>query len=455
MIALMTAKTVSPNMLKLANYMAVVVLAILFLLPFHAFFTTWAASHFGYIDQFRVWKEILIIGLALGSALLITKDKPLRQQLRQSKLAVAIGLYISYALLRTGYGYSAGLLNDEALAYGVIGAFRYLVFFLVVWIIASRSQLLQKWWPFAVITPATIVIVFGLLQQFILDKNFLTHFGYGQDTIPAFQGVDQKTSYARAQSTLRGPNPLGAYLSFIITVLAGLWYRLESYRFTFGFLAAMASVVLFFTYSRSAWIGLVISMATWLLLVIKDKKIRNFILISGLLLIAALALTTYALRDNDYVQNTIFHTDETSQSTSSTNTVRAQALQSGLQDVWQHPLGQGLGTAGPASTRGQAPKIAENYYIQVAQEVGVFGLVLYLAITVLVAAQLFQRRQDVLAQVLLASLAGITAINMVSHAWMDDTLSLLWWGLAGIALTPVIMKSNHGQKQTKNAQKTA
>lgn len=451
----MTAKTVSPNMLKLANYMAVVVLAILFLLPFHAFFTTWAASHFGYIDQFRVWKEILIIGLALGSALLITKDKPLRQQLRQSKLAVAIGLYISYALLRTGYGYSAGLLNDEALAYGVIGAFRYLVFFLVVWIIASRSQLLQKWWPFAVITPATIVIVFGLLQQFILDKNFLTHFGYGQDTIPAFQGVDQKTSYARAQSTLRGPNPLGAYLSFIITVLAGLWYRLESYRFTFGFLAAMASVVLFFTYSRSAWIGLVISMATWLLLVIKDKKIRNFILISGLLLIAALALTTYALRDNDYVQNTIFHTDETSQSTSSTNTVRAQALQSGLQDVWQHPLGQGLGTAGPASTRGQAPKIAENYYIQVAQEVGVFGLVLYLAITVLVAAQLFQRRQDVLAQVLLASLAGITAINMVSHAWMDDTLSLLWWGLAGIALTPVIMKSNHGQKQTKNAQKTA
>lgn len=451
----MTVKTVSPQSSKLANYMAVVVLAVIFLLPFHAFFTAWAASHFGYFDQIRVWKELIIVILVLGCGWLLARDKALRQQLVRSKLAIAIGLYIVYALLRTGYGYSAGLVTDQALAYGVIGAFRYLIFFLVVWLIASRSRLLERWWPFAVITPATIVIVYGLLQQFVLDRNFLTHFGYGKETIPPFQSVDQKTDYIRAQSTLRGPNPLGAYLSVVITFFVGMWHRFKAYRFSFGFLTVLAFVLLFTTYSRSAWIGVVLSLGTWLLLAVKDRKTVNYILFSGLLLVGALSITAYTLRNNDYVQNTLFHTDETSSSSTSTNTVRAQALQNGVKNVWQHPLGQGLGTAGPASLRGEDPKIAENYYIQVAQEVGLFGLIIYLAITLLVGLQLFRQRQALLPQVLLASLVGITAINMVSHAWMDDTLSLLWWGLAGIALAPAIMKDSHGKKQTKSAQKTA
>lgn len=451
----MTAKTASPQPLKLATYMAVVVLAIIFLLPFHAFFTTWAASHLGYYDQIRVWKEAIIILLAVGCGWLVIRDEALRQQLKQSKLAIAIGLYIAYALLRTGYGYSAGLITKPALAYGMLGAFRYFVFFLVVWLIASRTHLLQRWWLFAVITPATIVIVYGLLQQFVLDKNFLSHFGYSKETIPPFQSVDQKSDFIRAQSTLRGPNPLGAYLSMIITFLVGLWYRFKSNRFSFGLLTILALTLLFTTYSRSAWIGLVLSLGTWLLLVIRDRKTINYILFCGVLLVGALGITTYALRNNDYVQNTLFHTDETSAAATSTNTVRAQALQDGVKDVWQHPLGQGLGTAGPASLRGESPKIAENYYIQVAQEVGVFGLIIYLAITVLVGLQLFRQRQALLPQLLLASLVGITAINMVSHAWMDDTLSLLWWGLAGIALAPAIMKGNHVKKQTKSAQKTA
>jgi hypothetical protein len=43
-----------------------------------------------------------------------------------------------------------------------------------------------------------------------------------------------------------------------------------------------------------------------------------------------------------------------------------------------------------------------------------------------------------LPQILLASLAGITFVNLLSHAWTDDTLAYLWWGLAGIALAPII-----------------
>jgi hypothetical protein len=35
---------------------------------------------------------------------------------------------------------------------------------------------------------------------------------------------------------------------------------------------------------------------------------------------------------------------------------------------------------------------------------------------------------------LLASLIGISFVNLLSHAWADDTLAYLWWGLAGIAI---------------------
>jgi O-antigen ligase len=448
MIAFMTTKPAVQTTSKLAAYMAVTVLAVLFLLPFHAFITTWAGANFGYLDQFRIWKEIIIFFLGFGCLVLLIRDRSLRRQFLSSKITILIGLYVLLALLRTAYGYSEGITNFEAAAYGAVAGLRYLIFFLVVGLVASRGTILQRWWPFAVVAPATTVVFFGLLQQLVLDKNFLTHFGYGPDTIPAFQGVDQKTEYARAQSTLRGPNPLGAYLALVITFLTGLTYRFRTYWFSFGFLAVAATALLFFSYSRSAWIGLVISLATWILLVIRNEKVLKLLIIVGLATAVIVGASVYVLRDNDYVQNTIFHTDENSQSATSTNSVRTQAIQDGLSDVWHHPLGQGLGSAGPASTRNSHPKIAENYYIQVAQEVGIFGLVLYLAITIGVGYKLLEQRSELLPQVLFATLIGISVINLVSHAWMDDTLSLLWWGLAGIALTPII-KHKH-EKQTKS-----
>ena len=38
---------------------------------------------------------------------------------------------------------------------------------------------------------------------------------------------------------------------------------------------------------------------------------------------------------------------------------------------------------------------------------------------------------------LFGSLIGLTFINLLSHAWTDDTLAYVWWGLAGIAMAPL------------------
>ncbi len=447
----MSIKLATKNHRSPADYMAYICLGIFVLLPFHAFFTTWAGSTFGHIDIFRIWKEIIIFGLSVGCVALLLQHGKLRKKLFGSGLFLLICLYALLALLRTLYGYYSGVLVIEPLIFGALAGLRYFLFFVVVWAIASKSSLLKRYWAHAVLTPATIVVLFGVLQQTVLDKNFLSHFGYSGQTVPAFQNIDSKSDYVRIQSFLRGPNPLGAYLVFVITFLVDYWYGIKRKRLIIGLVGFGAVYVLFNTFSRSAWVGALISLFVWVLLTIKSKKVARNILLFACSIVLVVSMTVFAFRNNDYIQNTFFHTDETSQSVQSSNAARTNAIAKGARDVLNHPLGQGLGSAGPASARGANPKIAENYYIQVAQETGVFGLVIFIFIIILVGKDLYKKRDQDLARVLLASLAGLVFINFVSHAWMDDTISLLWWGLAGIAVAQsVTIKNNRHGNQAKN-----
>jgi hypothetical protein len=68
-------------------------------------------------------------------------------------------------------------------------------------------------------------------------------------------------------------------------------------------------------------------------------------------------------------------------------------------------------------------------------------MALFIAINVYIGRELWRRRTDALALGLFVSLIGLTFVNMLSHAWSDDTLTYLWWGLAGIALTTTTKSS--------------
>jgi O-antigen ligase len=193
--------------------------------------------------------------------------------------------------------------------------------------------------------------------------------------------------------------------------------------------------VLFATYSRSAWIGTTLSLAALLALMLR-MRLRTILLavVVGAALIAGLV---FAFRGNDRVQNTFFHTDETSRATHSSNDDRARVMTQGFRQVLHEPFGRGPGTAGPASqyNYGKSPRIAENYFIQIAQETGWIGLALYIALLGLVAKRLWEvRTSGVLPLVLLASLLGLSVVNLLSHAWADDTLAYIWWGYAGLVL---------------------
>jgi O-antigen ligase len=198
--------------------------------------------------------------------------------------------------------------------------------------------------------------------------------------------------------------------------------------------------VLFYSYSRSAVVGVTLALASFGWLLMKRPSVKW--LVSGALILLIISGFYIGFRSNQTIQKVFLHTSNTSTSSASSNRVRDVAVHNAILDVRAQPWGRGPGTAGPASFRnfGHTARIAEDYYLQIGQEVGVLGIALFLAINILAAKELWSRRQNVLAQILLASLIGISFVNLVSHAWADDTLSLLWWGLAGIACAPAILK---------------
>lgn len=414
-----------------------IIAGILFLLPFHALLTTWLGSNTGHLDLIRIWKELIITVLIPLVALMAARDTKLRSYLRSWRLLWLIAIFALIQIVWGVWAYHSHKVTSVALIYAWIINLRYFVFFAVCAAVASKDDLLVRIWPKILLIPASLVLFFGVAQRFFLPYDFLRHFGYGPKTIPAYQTVDSSLDYRRIQSTLRGANPLGAYLIPIVIVAIT---TLKKQKRLLGFVLFFCALILFYSYSRSAWIGLGASLIYLAWLGLNGQRLKLVAAASALVI--AIAVAGAVLAKSQSLQDTLFHTSASSKSAQSSNAQRVTAEKAAIKDVYHHPFGQGPGTAGPASFRNNnQPKIAENYYLQIAQEVGIIGLIFWLAITALVASSLYKLRAQPLAQILLASLIGISLVNLVSHAWTDDTLSLLWWGLAGIALRPVILKS--------------
>jgi hypothetical protein len=428
--------SISVKITMIGIYICALILA---LMPFHAFLTVWASTSLGHYALLRIWKEILIILLLPCIGYLLYRNKWLWKEAKQAWLFRLFALYIGLHILLGVIALMKNQVNSTALVDGLILNLRLVVFFFVTWVLTSISPWLRVHARSLLLIPAVIVVVFGLLQAFALPAGFLGHFGYSSATIAAYQTVNHDMHFVRVQSTLRGSDPLGAYLVVIISVLAvllaGHIVREKWQRYALMASLVASLVVLYFTYSRSAYIGTVLSLGVIGWCALRSRRAKRILVISGLCVCLVGCVSVLALRHNSRFESTFFHTDQHSLALHSSNQAHASALEGGIHDVIHEPLGRGPGTAGPASVHNDQPaRIAENYYLQIGQEVGWLGLFLFLAINVLVTRQLWERRDDWLALALLSSLVGISFVNLLSHAWADDTLSLVWWGMAGVAL---------------------
>ena len=421
--------------------------AILVIAPFYITLAVWSASLLHHLDLFKIWKELALAIMALIIAIFLFTQRGLAKRSLKSRLIELSVVYVSLILLIGVFDMLTHRVSRNAVIYGLLTDLRPIGFFLVAYltfVISAQKKLPAMNWKKIILIPALLVIIFGFLQMTVLPKDILKHVGYSNATTAPYQTVDNQPNIVRVQSTTRGPNPLGAYDLVIITALSVLLVKAKGRRqLWLGVFLAISLVMLFGTYSRSAEIGVLLAWLT-LIAIYQKKWLAKHIFISiGAIVIVALIGVLAAERHNYFLQNIFLHTSNRSTSAVSSNAQRGQAIKSAISDVYHHPLGGGIGSAGPASRRNtKGPlKLAEDNYLQIGQEAGVIGMILFIAIIVVAGIELWRRRQDQLALILLASLVGLSFVNLVSHAWTDDTLAYIWWGLAGIALAPALVES--------------
>lgn len=403
--------------------------------PLHIFISILIGANFGGLTLLKVLKDIICLA-GFIAVLTSSYSKPWFKSWLSNKLVITI---ITYGMLTIGLALIRPT-DSRAEAIGVTYNLRFLIFFLYGWLLVKHFDPNIVWEKSKkiVLTSSALVIFFGLVQYFILPNNSLTHIGYSRanGVLPAFF-IDDKPNLERVMSTLRDPNSLGSYLIIIFSLGIASIYKKKNI-ITYVFIAATV-LCLILTFSRSALIGLVLTVIVFVSLLIKQRLETNLKLLkrAGALTLATmifLSLVFVAARKTYFVQNVVFHADQSTVLTDP-NQLRVQFTKESIDQIIHHPLGSGPGTAGLASiqNRIQGTHLNEDYYLQIGEEVGLVGLVIFLLIIGLISFKLWQIN-DIDSVALLAALAGLMLTNLLVHIWSNEAVAYTWWGLAGILM---------------------
>lgn len=416
----------------LANW---IIAAIIALVPFQGFLTVYGASLGANYTLLRMWNDIALILLFGICVAWYARDATLRERLNNSYIALAIAVFTVVQICFALRGLALGTVSGTAMIVGLALNIRGPIFLLCCLILVKYSSWSLSRWIRIAISSAIVVAAFAVLQFTVLPKDFLVHFGYGSTTILPYETINSNESYLRFASTTRGVNPLGAYMAIMIPIIVALWAKLRP-KASWLIIIALMTGALIASFSRSAWIGCAVSLLC--ILAARFTSRRDWLWVGGIAVgvLVVLMLGFAMFSKSTVLQNVLLHTDDKSSIKVDSNDARYDALLGTVREIVHEPLGRGVGSAGPASVHNTKaePRMAENYFLQITQETGWFGLFAYLAMLYIVGMQLWKLRRQRIALGLFAAFVGALIINILSFAWTDDTLAFTWYGLAGLVL---------------------
>lgn len=133
------------------------------------------------------------------------------------------------------------------------------------------------------------------------------------------------------------------------------------------------------------------------------------------------------------------------------NAAHQSSFVQGVDVLRSYPLGRGLGTAAGAGQQAaaqQAPSgdavkivVTESQYLQIGTQLGIIGLALYVTVLALMLRRLLLRQRDDPLAVAPAAMSNVVAGTVVgllfTQAFVDSKLAVLFWGLAGLAVSVV------------------
>ena len=399
--------------------------ALVAIMPFHAFLVVWLGHLAGHESIWQGWKEALTVILAVLAAVILVR-RPNARQLLLRPINLVVISFIVIAFLVT-------LLMHPSLsgaAYGLKTDLEFLILFVIAQLVASE-RLVRRLVIITLITGAATAAI-GLALVTFLPHDTLVYFGYGAATVLPFEGVDPAISAVRTPSTLGGPNQFGAFLILPLCLTFGLLVR--RFRWWQPLLILLLAGGIWVSYSRAALVGAVIgAVAAGLLALPKRRALQAGVVALVLFVGSGIGLLSLT-QTGSKLQYYVLHQSASAPDSRASTSQHLIAFKSGLGEIAANPLGRGLGTAGPASYHSDHPFIPESYYLQVGIETGILGLLLFLALTIQLGLKFIRLRASNSAPGLLGALIGLSLVSLVLHGWADSTIAIIFWVVAGAVI---------------------
>ncbi len=381
-------------------------------LVFHAPLITWFDLHYRPSAIIRSWKEILVVVV-----MVLLLPNMIARKLYNDRLVRLIILF-SIILITVSFFRYRGLSTLVGLRTNL---FPLLLFIIGLSLPTKKYLKLRR-----IILYLGIFVAISIIAQYFLPPEWFIYSIVGAAE-KAGNLTIQESATSRLYGVLSGPLQASSYLVLITALVLNkkkLAYKdIVNKRSVLVFL--LLFVAIFLTYSRAALGGFVLVIAT-LIYTIKPFSLKKTLLpvIVAIMLLGFLALRWEPL------SLLVFHAppDKALSASSTSDHVIYPYKASKL--ALQNPLGLGAGAAGPASFFSDKPMVTENYYIQLALEAGLVGMIVFLLILFHLARRLYSIKYFQL----LAALIGLSAMSLLLNTWADTITAWTFWLLAGLSL---------------------
>jgi len=411
------------------------------LIPFHAFIVTYLTYLFKVSPNqnfwLAFWKEWLLLILILRLIFGAIKNKKFPFKiLLLDKLIIALFVLSVLSILW----------GTKNLTQGIWGLRYDFEFLVIYWIVRAlnleRAEIIKL--VKVMLGAAAVVVVFGILLAWWLPPNFLERYGYSyalgwspEISLQSNQVIGsftEGTARHRIISTLAGPNQLGSYLVIIIALATSLaiFAKGNQVKIFSAFLALASLISLYYTYSRSAWLAVLVSILLIVGFWLGRKVIWFSLVLIGFLLIAW-GLSRMGALGNWF--EVVLSRDST--------TGHWEGIIKTWQAIKNHPLGLGIGRAGPLTLRfpQNGVLVNESWHWQILTEVGFLGFGLWIWILVEIYRNLVRIYQKIaedrfLKSVLVGAIAafsGLLVHGFFLHTWTDISTVVTMWVLVGVS----------------------
>ncbi len=318
-----------------------------------------------------------------------------------------------------------------------------LFYFVVVNVIRDKKQWMALIKLFVI--SAFIVALYGIFQNFFGATS--TQSWIDEDMFEDIQ--------LRVYSFFNNPNVLGEFLVLTIPIsVALLWNKIkDSHKILFAIILMCMVACMIFTWSRGAWLGMLIAIA--LFLVIADKRW----MFAGILAVLLIPVALYVTGNSAIIARflSIGNTADTS------TAYRVSIWQSSISMIGDFWLG-GIGIGSDAYTTiypsyalpgARFALHSHNLYLQFWVETGIVGIVSLFAVllgflkTVFATSVIRKIKTSDIAKILVslgAGFAGFMFQGLTDYVWYNYKILMIFWIVIaiGISGTDILKKDSGG-----------